>query len=155
MDTKSVRTGLGKNYSFDTFFLLHSTQSSSLFITQNPLLSPPTAAAASSLYKRKTGLKKPQHSPSSQTSKISEKKKGMGNTSLLNQQFCSPPARSLTSPVRKQRRSIDSKDVKEALHLQRRRDPLSFGKPDGSLSAKGIRPNLRYFDEVCFSIIHI
>ncbi|KAH6803984.1 hypothetical protein C2S51_032231 [Perilla frutescens var. frutescens] len=143
---------------------LSSAKSSSMF-----------SSTASSLSKRKTELKKAQNSASLQNSKISrhsERKKGMGNISVpthstcsVNEQISSLPANStrhfpssasLSSPVHKQRRSTDSKDVKEASNLQRSlQSPLICAKQYGLLSAKSIRPSglrppsplLRFFDE--------
>lgn len=151
-----------------------SKSSSNLQPVTASLLSPkfspifsPTPAAASTLSK----TKKTQHSASSPTSKVSRlsvRRKGIGNISASTHatSFYESPANStrhfpsatLLSPVHKQRRSVDSKDVKEASNLQ---SSLQIPKQNGSLSAKTMRPSglrppsprHRFFDEVCFQTI--
>ncbi|XP_057802451.1 uncharacterized protein LOC131017747 isoform X2 [Salvia miltiorrhiza] len=135
MENKSTRTSLAK---FSPIFT-------------------PTSAAASALSKTKSELKKTQPSASSSTSKISRlsfRKKGIGNISASTHStssFASPanptrhsPFATLFSPVHKQRRSVDSKDVKEASNLQ---SSLQIPK---SMRPSGLRPpspRHRFFDE--------
>ncbi|XP_057802435.1 uncharacterized protein LOC131017735 isoform X2 [Salvia miltiorrhiza] len=161
MENKSTRTSLGQGlvmgeksaYKISSNLQPITSLSAAKF---SPIFTP-TSAAASALSKSKSELKKTQPSASSSTSKISRlsfRKKGIGNISASTHStssFASPanptrhfPSATLFSPVHKQRRSVDSKDVKEASNLQ---SSLQIPK---SMRPSGLRPpspRHRFFDE--------
>lgn len=107
------------------------TYTSLLSTKFSPIFSPITATP-STLSRRKSELKKPQNS-------APVRKKWNWNNSASTHSSASRQPQALSSPVHKQRRSVDSKDVKEASNMR----PSGLRPPS---------PCHRFFDEVRFQI---
>ncbi|KAL1552070.1 hypothetical protein AAHA92_12914 [Salvia divinorum] len=135
MDNKSMKTSLGKGLVMQEKTANKSSSSSSnlqpfssLSSTKfSPIFSPITATP-STLSRRKSESKKPQNS-------APVRKKWIWNNSASTQYSgASGQFQALLSPVHKQRRSVDSKDVKEASNMR----PSELRPPS---------PRHRFFDE--------